>query len=346
MPSKPATAERLAPGSARRYSTVGSAGFGTISGVAIPSARPITLRVATRGSQLALIQTRLVVDLLTARWPELAFEIVTASTPGDRDKQTPLTTLGQGVFVKGVEEQLLDGRVDLAVHSLKDVPTDETPGLTLGAFPLRADARDGLVCRVGRNLASLPSGARVGTGSPRRAAQLLALRDDLVMAPVRGNLDTRLRKLRDGEMEALTVAIAGMERLGRLGELDQALEVDECTPAAGQGTLGVQCRADDRRTLELLAAIDAPTIRAEAVAERAFLAQLGGGCQLPAGAVARVFESGSLELVGVVASTDGRRLAREHVSGSSDTAVSAGELLADRLMPAAKSLIEPGPQGA
>src|SRR4051794_29167792 len=166
----------------------------------------------------------MVVDVLAARWPDVTFEIVTASTPGDRDKVTPLTTLGQGVFVKGVEEQLLNGRVDLAVHSLKDVPTVETPGLVLAAFPLRADARDGLVCHVGRNLASLPPGARVGTGSPRRAAQLLALRGDLRMTPVRGNLDTRLRRVNDGEIEALTVAIAGMERLGRLDELDQALE--------------------------------------------------------------------------------------------------------------------------
>jgi hydroxymethylbilane synthase len=307
-----------------------------------PSAPPLTLRVATRGSQLALIQTNLVIDLLAVRWPEVRFEIVTASTPGDRDKQTPLTTLGQGVFVKGVEEQLLDGRVDLAVHSLKDVPTAETAGLTLAAFPLRADARDGLVCRVGRNLASLPPGARVGTGSPRRAAQLLALRDDLVMTPIRGNLDTRLRKVRDGDVDALTVAIAGMERLGRLGELDQALEIDECTPAAGQGTLAVQCRSDDDQVQELLAAIDVPTIRAGALAERAFLARLGGGCQLPAGAVARVFDGGSLEIVGVVASTDGRRLVREHASGSANEPEAAGRALADALLPAATSLIDPG----
>jgi hydroxymethylbilane synthase len=305
-----------------------------------------TLKVVTRGSQLALIQTRQVIDLLAARWPSLSFEIVTASTPGDRDKQTPLTTLGQGVFVKGVEEMLLDGRADLAVHSLKDVPTAETPGLTLGAFPLRADARDGLVCRVGRNLASLPKGATVGTGSPRRAAQLLALRSDLQMTPIRGNLDTRLRKVRDGEVDALTVAIAGMERLGRLDELDQALEVDECTPAAGQGTLAVQCRSDDARAVEILAAIDAATIRAEALAERAFLAALGGGCQLPAGAVARVFDGGSLEVVGVVASTDGRRLAREHATGPASDPAAVGARLADALLPAAKALIGPGAGGA
>lgn len=293
----------------------------------------------TRGSQLALIQTGQVVELLTRCWPDYRFEVVTASTPGDRDKQTPLTTLGQGVFVKGVEEQLLDGRVDLAVHSLKDVPTAETPGLRLGAFPLRADARDGLVCRVGRNLASLPVSARVGTGSPRRSAQLLALRSDLQITPIRGNLDTRLRKLRDGEIDALTVAVAGLDRLGRLGELDQALEVDECTPAAGQGTLVVQCRADDEQALALLAGIDQTTIRAEALAERAFLARLGGGCELPAGAVARVFDGGSLEMVGVVASADGKRLAREHGSGLASNPVAAGVALAEMLLPLAKQLL-------
>jgi hydroxymethylbilane synthase len=307
---------------------------------------PSAVRVVTRGSPLALIQTQLVVDLLVRRWPDLRFEVVTATTPGDRDKQTPLTTLGQGVFVKGVEEQLLDGRVDLAVHSLKDVPTAETPGLTLAAFPLRADARDGLVCRVGRNLASLPPGARVGTGSPRRSAQLLALRHDLQMTPIRGNLDTRLRKLRDGEIDALTVAIAGMERLGRLAELDQALEADECTPAAGQGTLVVQCRADDERALALLAAIDAPTIRAESLAERSFLARLGGGCQLPAGAVARIFDGGRLEIVGVVASTDGRRLVREQISGLAADPTGAGQALAEALLPAARTLIDPNIRGA
>lgn len=304
------------------------------------SSDPSTFRVVTRGSQLALIQTRLVVDRLTKRWPDLRFEVVTASTPGDRDKQTPLTTLGQGVFVKGVEEQLLDGRVDLAVHSLKDVPTAETPGLTLAAFPLRADARDGLVFRSGRNLASLPAGSRVGTGSPRRAAQLRALRSDLEITPIRGNLDTRLRKVRDGEFDALTTAVAGVERLGRLAELDQVLEVDECTPAAGQGTLVVQCRADDSRALEVLAAIDQSTIRAESLAERAFLARLGGGCQLPAGAVARVFDDGRLEVIGVVASTDGRRLVRESVGGSVEDPDAAGQALAETLLPAARSLID------
>lgn len=297
------------------------------------------LRLATRGSALALIQARAVASLLESAVPVLTVEIVTASTPGDRDKCTPLTTLGQGVFVKGVEEMLLDGRADLAVHSLKDVPTTETPGLVLGAFPLRADPRDGLVCRVGRNLLSLPASATVATGSPRRAAQILALRSDIKIVPVRGNLDTRLRKLRDGEFDALTVAVAGLERLDRLHELDQAFEVHECTPAAGQGTLVAQIRATDERVSDLVRRIDVPRLRSESLAERTFLGALGGGCELPAGALAQVSEDGRLTVVGVVASADGRRLVREHLAGSAEDAARAGVELADRLLPAARELL-------
>jgi hydroxymethylbilane synthase len=302
----------------------------------------MTLRVATRGSVLALIQTRQVIDLLSAAWPGFSAEVVTAVPVGDRDKQTPLTTLGQGVFVKGVEAMLLAGEADLAVHSLKDVPTNETPGLALAAFPVRADPRDGLVCRVGRNLLSLPAGASVATGSPRRAAQLLALRSDLRIVGVRGNLDTRLKKLRDGEFDALTVAIAGLERLDRLGELDQAFEVDECTPPACQGVLAVQCRADDERTLRLLAAIDDRLVRAEVLAERAFLTQLGGGCEIPAGAIARAVDDRHLDMVGVVASPNGKRLARERQAGPLDDPVGVGRALADRLLPLARELLGGG----
>ncbi|MCC6176565.1 MAG: hydroxymethylbilane synthase [Chloroflexi bacterium] len=301
---------------------------------------PAVLRVATRGSVLALRQTNDVVDMLRAMHPEMSVEIVSVSTPGDRDKSTPLTTLGQGVFVKGVEEQLLDGRVDVAVHSLKDVPTAPTPGLEIGAYPLRADPRDGLVCRVGRNLASLPERARVATGSPRRAAQLLALRSDLQIVAVRGNLDTRLRKLRDGEFDGLMLAVAGLQRLNRLDELDQAFEVDECTPAAGQGTLAVQCRTDDAPVRALLARLDDAATRAEAQAERAFLAALGGGCELPAGAVAQVHGS-VLHLIGVVASADGRSLVRERIAGGLDDPAGVGRELAERLLPRARVFLGP-----
>jgi hydroxymethylbilane synthase len=298
-----------------------------------------TIRVATRGSALALIQTRQVIELLAGVWPGFQAEIVTAIPVGDRDKQTPLTTLGQGVFVKGVEAMLLAGHADVAVHSLKDVPTTETPGLVLAAFPVRVDPRDGLVCRIGRNLLSLPARPTVATGSPRRAAQLLALRADLRIVEVRGNLDTRLKKLRDGDFDALTVAVAGMERMGRLGELDQVFEVDECTPAAGQGVLAVQCCADDVRTRRLLTALDDRLVRAEVLAERAFLAQLGGGCEIPAGAIARAVDAQHLDMLGVVASPDGKHLARERQTGDLDNSAAIGRALADRLLPLARELL-------
>jgi hydroxymethylbilane synthase len=310
------------------------------------------VRIATRGSVLALRQTEWVADRLRAAWPDLVVELVTASTPGDRDKQTPLTALGQGVFVKGVEETLLADRTDLAVHSLKDVPTDLTPGLELLAYPVREDPRDGLVVRRAsantgtfRGLQDLPPSARVGTGSPRRTAQLLALRPDLRILPVRGNLDTRLAKLRAGEFDALTLAVAGLARLGRLDELDHVFEADECTPPAGQGALVVQGRADDARLRALLDRIDDPTCRAEVLAERAFLAGLGGGCQLPAGALARL-EGRALHIVGVAASVDGRKLVRERHVGPSSEPARVGRELAERLLPRASSLLAPAAVGA
>jgi hydroxymethylbilane synthase len=298
------------------------------------------IRVVTRQSALALTQTQWVIDQLRAAWPGLVAELVFASTPGDRDKSTPLTTLGQGVFVKGVEEMLLDGRADVAVHSLKDVPTILTPGLELAAFPRRADPRDGLVCRaaVGRSLAELPPRARVGTGSPRRAAQLLAMRPDLRVSPIRGNLDTRLAKLHAGEFDALALAVAGLERLGRLDELAQVFEVDECTPCVGQGTLAVQCRSDAPAIRALVARIADPAARAASIAERSFLAALGGGCELPAGALGTV-SGANLDLVGVVASADGRDVVRQRKTGRMDDPAQFGRQLAHQLLPRARTLI-------
>lgn len=306
--------------------------------------RPL-LRLATRASTLALRQAEWVRDRLLQAWPGLEVELVRASTPGDRDKHTPLTSLGQGVFVRGVEELLLGCRADIAVHSLKDVPTLQTSGLNLAAFPPREDPRDGLVCRVGRDLDTLPRGARVGTGSPRRAAQLLALRPDLRILPVRGNLDTRLRKLREGAFEALVLAVAGLTRLERASELDHIFSVRECTPAVGQGALAVQCRAEDKATHSLVAPLDDPACRAEALAERAFLAALGGGCQVPAGALARA-DGLRLEMVGVAASPDGRELVREAIRGGSDRPAQLGHELADRLLPRARGLLALATAGA
>jgi hydroxymethylbilane synthase len=285
-----------------------------------------------------------VAERLRAAWPRLVVDLVPASTPGDRDKQTPLTSLGQGVFVKGVEELLLAGRADVAVHSLKDVPTLPTPGLELAAFPSREDPRDGLVCRVGQRLGDLPLQARIGTGSPRRAAQLLALRPDLRILPVRGNLDSRLRKLREGQFEALVLAVAGLARLERCGDLGQIFDPDECTPAVGQGALAVQCRAGDRAARARVASLDDPACRAESLAERAFLAALGGGCQLPAGALARVAGS-TLEIVGVVASPDGRDLIRTRHRGPVGDPATVGHELAEAVGPRLRGLLTPVASG-
>jgi hydroxymethylbilane synthase len=303
------------------------------------------VRIATRGSTLALHQAELVADQLRIAQPGLAIEVVIASTAGDRDKRTPLTALGQGVFVKGVEEIVLAGAADLAVHSLKDIPTALTPGLVLAAIPQRGDPRDGLIAaaryseqvRAG-GLAALPSGARVGTGSPRRAAQVRAIRSDFEVLPIRGNLDTRIRKLRDGEFDAIVVAVAGVERLGRGSELEWIFSPEECIPAVGQGSLVVQCRSADRAMVDLAHSIDDPALMAEAEAERAFLAAMGGGCQLPVGALAR-WEAGRLSMVGVIASPDGRRLARRHARADADDPRQVGQALAERLLTESEGLL-------
>ena len=263
-----------------------------------------TLRIATRGSRLALVQTGLVADALRAAHPDLRVEVVEINTEGDRDRQTPLRVLGgRGVFVKAVEDALLDGRADVAVHSLKDVPSEPVPGLTIAAVPERADPRDVLVASEGRSLAELPAGSRVGTSSRRRAALLHALRPDLETIEIRGNVDTRIQKVLDGEADAVILAASGMDRLGRLGEATQCFEAMEFVPAPGQGALGVQCRSDDGETLGLLAALDHAATRAATDAERGLLSALGTGCSLPVGAYATV--SGDLlALRGMLAQDD------------------------------------------
>ncbi len=247
------------------------------------------LRIASRASRLALVQVDLVAEALQAAHPDLQVEIIEVNTEGDQDRQTPLRVLGgRGVFVKAVEDALLDGRADIAVHSLKDVPTEEVPGLTIAAIPRRADPRDVLVASEGRSLAQLPAGARVGTSSQRRTALLQALRPDLEAVEIRGNVDTRIQKVHDGEADAAILAASGMDRLGRLDEATQTFEAMEFLPAPGQGALGVQCRSDDSDTLALLAALDHAETRAAVEAERGLLSALGSGCSLPVGAYATV----------------------------------------------------------
>lgn len=248
-----------------------------------------SLRLATRGSPLAMAQSDLAAAALRAADPALDVVYVIVRTEGDIDRTSPLHQIGgRGVFVRAVEQALLDGRADIAMHSLKDVPTAPVEGLTLAAILPRGDPRDVLVASDGRRLAELPPGARIGIGSVRRRLLLRALRPDLDLAEIRGNVDTRMGKVASGEYDAVVIAAAGLDRLGRLGEATQVFEALEFLPSPGQGAIAVQCREDDADTVERLLAVDDHATRAAVEAERGFLAELGAGCTRPVGAYAQV----------------------------------------------------------
>ncbi|GMU40695.1 MAG: porphobilinogen deaminase 1 [Chloroflexota bacterium] len=250
---------------------------------------PTHLRIATRGSALALAQTELAAAALRQTHPGITVELVTITTQGDRDRTTPLSTLGgQGVFVASVREAVLDGRADLAMHSLKDVPTTPVAGLTIAAMMERADPRDVFIGRNGARLADLVEGARVGTSATRRKALLRALRPDLVTTEIRGNVDTRIAKVASGEVDGVVLAAAGIKRLGREAEITQYFDAGAFLPSPGQGVIALECRADDEATRTALDALDDADSRAAVTAERAVLAALGTGCNLAVGAFARV----------------------------------------------------------
>lgn len=252
-----------------------------------------TLIVGTRGSRLALAQTALVVDALRASGRAISIDVKEIMTQGDRDTK-PLSEIGgQGVFTKAIEEALLRGEIDVAIHSMKDLPPALTPGLMIAATPERGDPRDALVTADGRRLADLPEGARIGTGSARRAAQLKEMRPDVEPVDIRGNVDTRIRKVDSGEYDAIVVAMAGLTRLGLAGRAAQVFSIEEMTPSPGQGALAVQVRAGDHEVLDVAAPLDHRATRIAVAYERAFLAQLGEGCSLPVGAHA-VVEGGRL----------------------------------------------------
>ena len=265
------------------------------------------LRVGTRGSQLARAQTAQVLERLGAAHGEAPlFTTVVISTTGDQATAAPL---GTGVFVKEIQQALLDGRIDLAVHSLKDLPTEQTPGLTVAAIPRRADPRDAL---VGSTLGRLGAGATVGTGSPRRSAQLRRLRPDLDVVAIRGNLPTRIERARRGELDAVMLAAAGLERLGI--NADDLLDTDAVLPAPGQGALAIEVRGDDAGTRALVEALEDPGTRAAVVAERAVLRALGGGCMLPVAAYGRV-RDGVLAVEASVTAPDGTAQALARAEG-------------------------------
>jgi hydroxymethylbilane synthase len=297
------------------------------------------LRIATRSSALALWQANHVAALLSAR-TAVDTELVHISTQGDRERTEPLESFGGvGVFTREVQKALLDGRADLAVHSLKDLPTELAPGLTLAAVPERAPRFDALILPAGVQLppdmalalAALPDQARIGTGSPRRRSQLLRVRPDLVFDSARGNVDTRLRKLDEGLFDALILAEAGLVRLGLADRISVRLEPPLFLPAVGQGALGIECRSDDAVTLEHAAAIDHAATRAEITAERAALATLRAGCHAPVGALAALWgDRMSLDLV--VLSADGRERFATSSYGSVGDATTIGQSAANALL--------------
>jgi hydroxymethylbilane synthase len=289
-----------------------------------------TLTIGTRASKLALAQTALVQAALQSQHPHLAVAIAPITTKGDMLLDRPLAAIGdKGLFIAEIEAAVRAGRIDLAVHSAKDLPSERPADMRIGAYLPRADARDVLVSRAG-GLHDLPPGARVGTSSPRRACQVRALRPDLVLADVRGNVDTRLRKLAAGEYDALVLAAAGLDRLGLTGVVTEWLHPDEMLPAVGQGALAVEVRADDSEVAALLTALDDPPTRTAVTAERGFLAALGAGCTAAVAAYATVTE-GALRLTGLIGAPDGR-LVRGTEHGDGATAPEIGARLAAALL--------------
>ncbi|QEH35936.1 Porphobilinogen deaminase [Aquisphaera giovannonii] len=283
------------------------------------SARTATLRIGTRGSRLARWQAEWVASALRERHPGLAVELIEIRTLGDRDRNSPLAAIGgTGVFTKEIQRAVLDGSVDVAVHSLKDLPTMGPAELVLAAVPPREEVADALIAPAHRTLEALPAGARVGTGSLRRRAQLLHRRPDLEVVTIRGNVETRLRQALDGAMDAIVLAWAGLHRLGLHGHVTERLAPPRFLPAVGQGALGIECRADDEGTRSLLAALDDPASHRAVVAERAALAELEGGCLIPMAAWGRDAEGGRLALDASVFDADGRRRVHAADSGPVD----------------------------
>ena len=291
--------------------------------------KPVT--IGTRGSKLALWQAHWIEERLKDRNVPTRIEII--KTTGDKITNVTLAKVGsetglKGVFTKEIEEALIAGSIDLAVHSLKDLPTELDPRLAVNCIPKRADPRDAL---VGMTLAELPKGATVGTSSLRRAAQMRHLRPDVQVEDIRGNVDTRLRKLDEGRYDAILLASAGLHRLGWQDRIAEILEPEVMLPAVGQGALGVETRADDEAIHELLSPLDDPETRIAVTAERALLAALGGGCQVPLGAHA-ILDGERLSLLGVVVSQDGRQTVRAAVTGAGDAPEALGQAAAARLL--------------
>ncbi len=290
-----------------------------------------SIRIGTRGSALALAQAGWARQMLGERHPEVRVETVIIKTSGDQFLDRPAAAIGgKGIFVKEIEEALLRNEIDLAVHSLKDLPTELTAGLSVAVVPEREDSRDVLVSINQTALRDLPPGAKVGTGSVRRKAQILHYRRDLSIVPIRGNIDTRLKKLDRGEVDALVMAAAGLKRMAWEQRVSEYIAPEICLSAVAQGALGLESRDEDPVIDKIIFLHHLPTAT-EVLAERAFLRRLGGGCQVPVGARAW-FGAGEIRMMGIVADIDGEKLLRGEISGDVENAAALGEELAERLL--------------
>jgi hydroxymethylbilane synthase len=301
------------------------------------------LRIGSRGSKLALWQAQHIQQKLReaagSTGSAAESEIVIVRTSGDAMPEAPIAAVGtKGVFIKELEDELLAGRIDLAVHSMKDVPTELPGGLIIAAIAKRADPRDCLLSRDGLGLAALPSGAKVGTSSLRRQCQLKRYRGDLEIRDVRGNVDTRIRKMEAGEFDAIVLAKAGIDRLGLASRITETLEPAVMLSAVGQGAMGVEIRADDAETANLVRGLDDSDTHRAVEAERSLLQRLEGGCQVPLGALASI-ESGRLTLDAAVFSADGGESVRRKISGLAEEAESLGKRLAEELLKAGAEAI-------
>ncbi|MEV0145097.1 MULTISPECIES: hydroxymethylbilane synthase [unclassified Nonomuraea] len=288
----------------------------------------MTLRLGTRRSLMATTQSQMVADAYTERTGR-PVELVGVTTFGDVSKAHLAQLGGTGVFVSALRDKLMEGEIDFAVHSLKDLPTKQDPAVTLAAIPARHDHRDALVGRV--RFADLAPGARVGTGSPRRVAMLRAMRPDLDYVPIRGNADTRIGKVTSGELDAVVLAAAGLTRIRRTSEISQIFEVEELMPAPGQGALAVECLADRADLIDFLAVLDDPRTRSAVTAEREVLAALEAGCSAPVGAFAHD-DGQTLNLTASVVAIDGLRAVRKSTAGSPSEAVYLARNLADEMI--------------
>jgi hydroxymethylbilane synthase len=290
------------------------------------------LRIGTRGSQLALFQANWVKGKLIEAHPDLQVTLISIKTTGDKIQDAPLAKIGgKGLFVKEIEEALIRKTIDLAVHSIKDVPTEFPKGLYLPVITKREDPRDVLISKDGKTLKDLPEGAKIGTSSLRRQAQLLHFRNDLELIPLRGNLDTRLKKLKTMNFDGIVLALAGVRRLGLEARITEIIPTEISLPAIGQGALGIETRRDDDEVQEKVHFLNDKDSWIAISAERAFLKKLGGGCQVPIAAFARIFSS-ALGIDGLVGTIDGKRVLRHHMEGPIDEAESLGTELAEFLL--------------